>query len=550
MRQSREFSGSGTEYLSAYAPWGLVRARTWVTLVAATLLVTACGTPGGSNASSQPSAQASGSQATASQASDEPSGPSGSIIIAQGFDPRSLFANSSTAQQEINISEQINEKLIEFSVDATEYEPRLATGWEQVDDVTTHLFLRKGVTFTNGEPFNAESAKFSLDVWLNAESYVGFTTVIDHAEIVDEYTVAIVTKTPTLLHMPALAMGSFQYPKSYFEQVGEDQFAVSPIGTGPYVLDHWNRGSEVVLKANRDYWNGPPAIETVTFRSIPEGAARLAALEAGDVDFIIDVPLDAVERLEAQPETALFSRPSNRMFYVTLSTIRDTPLRDPKVRKAMWYAIDVQGIIDSLFLGRGTQLKGQVLGPSYFGFDPDREATPYDPDLARQMLAEAGYPDGFEVTFPYPSGRYAQDTEIGQAIAAQLEQVGIRTQQEVLESGTWLDRLITKDLNDFTFAGSLPPPDAHFMYSQFQSDFYYAYHGNKEVDKLLEQGATSVDPDERRAVYREIMDIMEFDDPFYVPLFQPEEFYAAVTGLAGFEPRASQFLDVRAWSLP
>jgi peptide/nickel transport system substrate-binding protein len=516
------------------------------------IVLAACAPPATPGPSSAPATESAATSAPAAQPTSAPTqaalAPSGQLTIAQGIDPRSLWSNSSTTQQEINVSEQITEKLFEFSADASEFEPRLATEWEQIDDTTLRMKLREGVNFTNGEEFDAESAKSSIEVMLEAPSYAFFVASIAGAEVVDKYTVDIKTKNPTLLHMPALAMGSFQYPAKYFAEVGSDGFGQSPIGTGPYKFVDWVKDSHITLEANPDYWAGPPAMETVIFRNIPEGAAKLAALEAGEVDFIIDVPLDAVERVENNTDLQLFSRPSNRMFYLTGSTLSDSPIKNPAVRRALWYAVDVDALIQGLFKGRATRLNGQILVPGFFGYDPDRKPTPYEPEKAIQMLADAGYPDGFEITFKYPAGRYAQDKEAGQAIAAQLAKVGIQTNQEVLEPGTFLDQLVNLELNDLYFGGSLPPPDAHFMFTQFQTGFRYSYYSNPKFDELLQKGATTADREERIQIYKQIMDIFD-EDPPYVPLYRPEDYYAGTQSVSGFTPRASQFLDVRAIKL-
>lgn len=474
--------------------------------------------------------------------------PAGKLTLAQGIDPRSLWGNSSTTQQEINVSEQITEKLFEFSTDANEFEPRLATSWRQVDDTTLEVKLRPGVTFTNGEAFDAESAKFSIDEMIKAPSYSSFVGVIAGAEVVDKSTIRIKTKSPTLLHMPALAMGSFQYPPAYFKQVGADGFGQKPIGTGPYKLAEWVKDASVTLEANEKYWAGPPPTKTVVFRNIPEGAAKLAALEAGEIDFIIDVPLDAVERIQRNPDLQLFSRPSNRLFYLVPSVLTDTPLKNAKVRQALWHAVDVNGLIQGLFKGRAKPLAGQVLTPSFFGFDPNRKPTPYDPDRAKQLLAEAGFPNGFEFVFKYPSGRYAQDKEVGQALVSQLQKVGLRPKQEVLESGTFLTQLTSLQLNDMYLGGSLPPPDIHFMYQQFQTGFRYSYYTNAQFDELLKQGAATANREERAGIYKKMLDLCEQDPP-YIPLYQPEDYYAGSKKLTGFVPRASQFLDVQTFKL-
>ena len=509
----------------------------------------AAAAPPASPVAAKPAEAAKPAAAQAAPAAKTGVVPAGKLTIAQGIDPRSLWPNSSTTQQEINVSEQITEKLFEFTPNGDGFDPRLATEWKQIDDTTLQLKLRQGVTFTNGEPFNAESAKMSVEVVLKSPSYSAFSNVMAGAEIVDQYTLNIKTKSPTLLHMPALAQGSFQYPAKYFQEVGEEGFGKKPIGTGPYVFGEWVKDSAVTLEANTGYWNGAPAVKNMIFRNIPEGAAKLAALEAGEIDFAIDVPLDAVERLERNPDLSLASRTSSRAYYLAPSTLTDTPLKNPKVRQALFHAVDVQALIKGLFKGRAKQLaQVQQVTPGSFGYDEKRTVHPYDPDKAKAMLAEAGYPNGFEFTFKYSSGRYAQDKEMGQAIASQLAKVGIKANQEVLESGTFLTQLSQLKLENMRLAGSLPPPDAHFTFQTYQTGFRYSYYSNKEVDELVNKGASTANVQERLDAYKKILDIFEQDPP-YVALFLPDDFYGLTKKVKGFTPYASQFIDTRMLSL-
>jgi peptide/nickel transport system substrate-binding protein len=474
--------------------------------------------------------------------------PQGTLRVAQGLDPRSLYGNSSTIQQEINVYEQITEKLIEFSADGSSFEPRLATEWEQLDDTTLQMKLQQNLKFTNGEEFDADSAVFSLQKMIEAPGYASWVSMLEGAEVVDKYTINVKTKYPTMLHVLALAMGSFQYPRKLLAEIGEEEFGKNPIGTGPFAFGDWLKDSQVTLQNNPDYWAGPASIQTVVFRNIPEGAARLAALEAGDVDFIIDVPLDSVDRVEGNPELQLFMRPSSRFFYMVPSTLSDTPLKDAKVRQALQYAVDVDALIKGLFNGRATRLQGQFALPWQFGFDPERQAKPYDPDKAKQMIAEAGYPDGFDITFKYSAGRYVQDKEVGQAIAAQLAKVGIRCKQEVLESGTFLTQLINLQLNDMYIVGSLSPPDINFSLQVFETGFMHSYYSNPKFDELFRKAAKLVDPAERMSLYKQINTILD-EDPPYVPLYYPNDHYGARQNVGGFTPRASQFLDIRTFTL-
>lgn len=480
---------------------------------------------------------------------DSGGGGDANLTVALTADVRSLAPSSSTVQQEINVSEQITEKLVEFSVDATEIEPRLATSWTQVDDVTLELDLRTGVEFTNGEAFDAESAVYSInEVTLTAPPYSSFVSMIDHAEVVDENTIRVVAKGPTGLLLNALAMGSFQYPAEYFAEVGLEGFGAAPIGTGPFVLDKWTKGDSISMTANPDYWGGAPAINSLTFRVIPDKSAQIAALQSGQIDLMNDVPVGSINTIRDGDGVTLATRPSNRIFMLDLSELTDTPLADPAVRRALWYAIDTESLIENQLGGLGTPLNGQILVPTYFGYAEGGETTEYDPEKARELLADAGYPDGFSVTFKYSSGRYTQDTELGQAIADQLSSVGITVTQEPLESGTFLTQLTTLELNDMFLFGTLPPPDAHFMYQQFLTGSTYSYYSNTEVDELLAKEASSADQDERAAVFAQITDIFREDPPF-VPLFQGEDTYGVSTRVDGFTPRASQFLDITSISV-
>ena len=526
--------------------------RLLVVLTVLALVATACSsdsadgsttTTGGDSGTTTTAGDDGDTTTTTEADSGEPE----TLVIGMGFSPRSLWANSSTTQQEINISEQINEKLIEFGPDG-QFEPRLAKSWEQLDDTTLELKLEEGVTFTNGEPFNAESAAFSVDVMLNSFAYGTFTSAVSGTEVIDDYTLHIKTAVPTGLHMAALAVGSFQYPMEYFAEVGEEEFGMAPIGTGPYMLEEWVIGEEVRLTVNPDYWYNTPDIEKVIFRSIPEEASRLAALETGEIGLLLDLPLDAADRIEANPDLQVLGRAGNRLYGLTLSTLSDTPLVEPEVRQAIKYAIDVQEIIDGPLQGRAVALADQRMTPAYFGFDPDREPIEHDPDLARQMLADAGYPDGFSVTFKYPSGRYTKDAEVSQVIAAQLAEVGIEVEQEVLEPGTFLDQLNALELNDMFFSGTLPPPDAHYVYFQNECEWRYAYYCREDVDALIEAGTQTVDVDERMDIYNQIRAIFD-EDPPQVNLYVTEDLYGATSALSGFTPWGSQFTDVREFEL-
>ncbi|MGQ0549137.1 MAG: ABC transporter substrate-binding protein [Armatimonadota bacterium] len=466
------------------------------------------------------------------------------LVVAQGFDPRCLSPLFGTAQQDKNISGQVVERLIQFAPDSLGYLPELAFRWQKVAPDTLRLTLRQGVRFTNGEPFNALSAKYSLDQMLTARSLAFFVEMLRAAEVVDLYTVDVKAKGPTSerLMLSALAMGSFQYPPAYTEQVGLLRgFCNRPVGTGPYKFVEWIKDDRVVFEANADYWGGAPRVKRLVFRPIPEGAARVAALQAGDVDLAIEMPLDAWDRVTKDTNLATHWIRGMRIFRLTLAAKWEHPLQNKKVRQALQYGIDVDAIIRTVLKGRARRLEGQPLTNEYFGYQQDFKAHPYDPERTKKLLAEAGFPNGFEATFKYPHGRYAQDKEVSEAIAAQLLKVGVRTRQVVLEPGEFLTQLSALGLRDIFFSGSLPPPDAHYFYTQFMCDFRYAYWCRPEFDALVRKAVTTPDDKDRNKVYREIAQLLQ-DDPTGVSLYAPHDLYATSKSLAGWRPYKDQFL--------
>jgi len=466
------------------------------------------------------------------------------LVVAQGFDPRCLSPLFGTAQQDKNVSGQVVERLVQFSPDSLGYLPELAIRWQKVSPDTLRLTLRQGVRFTNGEPFNALSAKYSLDQMIAARSLAFFVEMLRGAEVADLYTVDLKAKGPTSerLMLSALAMGSFQYPPAYTEQAGLLRgFCNRPIGTGPYKFVEWIKDDRVLFEANGDYWGGAPRFKRLIFRPIPEGAARVAALQAGDVDLAIEIPLDAWDRITKDPNLATHWIRGMRIFRLTLAAKWEGPLQNKKVRQALQYGIDVDAIIRTVLKGRARRLEGQPLTNEYFGYQQDLKAYPYDPERTKRMLAEAGFPNGFEVTFKYPHGRYAQDKEVSEAIAAQLLKVGVRTKQVVLEPGEFLTQLSALGLRDMFFSGSLPPPDAHYFYTQFMCDFRYAYWCRSEFDGLVRRAVTTPDDRDRNKLYREAAVLLQ-DDPTGISLYAPHDLYATAKTVAGWRPYKDQFL--------
>lgn len=470
---------------------------------------------------------------------------SGTLTIAQGLDPRGLNPLDGTAAQEHNVSTQIVQKLLMYNPEGVVI-PYLAESWEQLDDTTLQIKLRDGVAFTNGEPFDAEAAKFSIGLLMEATSYSRYTTDFDSVEVVDPLTFNLISKGPSAAILATVARGSWMLPPAYYQEVGPDEFAQKPIGTGPFKLKEWVKDDHVTLEANPDYWEGAPGVQEVIFRPLPEPASRVAALEAGDVDIIIDLSLPDVERVDGTDGISASTVDGMRLMSLTMAKIQEGPFEDVRVRQAICYGLDVPTIIEAVFAGRALQLQGQLATPAYFGYTDQITAYPFDPEKGKALLAEAGYPDGFDFDFQYTSGRYAQDKEVGEIIAQELEaNLGIRANQMVLESGDFLDQLTALTLGPMFYSGSLTIPELYFQLStDLCEGASYSYFCNEEYDATLRKAVTTVDDEARLALYADTSKIAH-EDPPRAWLFAPQDAYGVRDRVVDFAPRPDQWLDLR-----
>lgn len=346
--------------------------------------------------------------------------------------------------------------------------PGLAVEWGPISDDVWEFKLREGVKFHDGSDFTAEDVVFSYERVPNVpnspSSFATYTAGIDSIEVVDDFTIRITTNGPYPL-LP-IDLSTIQIVSSEDPDATTEQFnsGVASIGTGPYKFVSYTPGESIVMEANADYWGGAPAFDTVTYRPISSDAARVAALLAGDVDVISGVPTSDIATLEDNPDIVLSQGVSNRVIYLHIDSRRVyspyvtdndgnpmfNPLQDVNVRKAISMAIDRDTIVDEVMEGIAIPA-GQVLPDGFFGVSDNIEVPEYDPDGARALLAEAGYPDGFRLTIHGPNDRYINDEQIAQAIAQMLTRVGIKTEVETMPRSVYFGRA-TGDENGSEFS--------------------------------------------------------------------------------------------------
>ena len=471
--------------------------------------------------------------------------PTGEIIIAQGTDAASLDPQLQNDAFSTSILSNVFDTLIYRNADL-ELEPGLATSWELIDDTTWKLTLREGVSFQNGEAFSAEDVKFTLERPLDPDvnsPLAGRFGVIAGVDIVDDATVMVRTTTPYPL-LPARLSEWFILPKDYVEATDQATLSTRPVGTGAYRFVEWVKDDHLSLTAYEDHWRGAPIIKDVVFRPIPEESTRVAALQAGDVDLITNVPAFRQEELQSLSGVEVRAVPSTFFQYVAFDGTKNPVLADPRVRQAIQYATNVPEIVEFLFNGSARQV-AVPLAFGTFGLDESIEPYPYDLEKAKALLAEAGYPDGITFDLDAPVGRYAQDKEVVEALVGQWAQAGINANLNLNEWSVQLTK----------YRDGAALEEAHFMgwgTSTFDADdVLYGGLGNRpnksnyvndELTDLVTRARTSMDPEVREELYAQAQRIIYEDAP-WLALFQQYDIYG-VRDLV-WQPRPDQKIEVR-----
>ncbi|MCL0053207.1 ABC transporter substrate-binding protein [Dehalococcoidales bacterium] len=449
-------------------------------------------------------------------------------------------------------------------------QPRLATGWEVSDDARVWtFFLREGVRFHDGTPFNAEAVKFTFERHMETDPFaVGVE--IEKIEVVDEYKVRLTLKEPfvPLLSELTRTRSSIISPTS----VADGEF--KPIGTGPFKFEEWVKEEKIVLSRNEDYWDGAPLLAKVIFKIIPDAHTRVMAFEAGEVDIIGvgfgQIPPEEIQRLKDDPKVRLLSRsPAHNTVWLAINQ-KNEFLQDLKVRKAVNYAIDTESIVEHVIEGAGCLAVAPWSPAKIFGVKPGLQLPGYDPEKSKALLAESGWVDTDGDGVLDKDGRPFKVTlivqnrppwrAIAEAVQAQLLDVGIAMEISELERGAYMKLLRTGDFDLAGISGMGLPTNDPYMHI---SNFYHSRYGfkigeeapnpslinNPELDSLIEEMVVTVDPEQRRALYHRIQEII-IDEAVGVYLYHSAIFVALQENVAGFEISGGFWnLDLRDVSL-
>jgi peptide/nickel transport system substrate-binding protein len=413
------------------------------------------------------------------------------------------------------LMDHISDPLVRTGRDG-KLQPWLATGWKSIDPLTWELTLRRGVKFQNGEPFDARTVKFFYDT-MNDPKTLSPTksnhTWVARVDIVDDYTVRVVTREPYPVAPGKFTM-AHMLPPDYVAKVGYDGYRRRPIGTGPYRLTEYVRDDHVTLEAFDGWWAGPPKIKTLVYRPIKEDSARVSALLAGEIDLAFDVPPELIPLVERARNAKIKKALSVRTLFLFLNTINPTyPTTKREVREAVNYAIDRDSLNKNILGSTGAP--AAWLNPNTFGINPDLAPVPYDPARAKQLLAEAGFPNGVDLVLDAFQGRFIKDKELAEAIAGQLTQAGIRTRVQIHEWGVFTKRMWSHQSNPLAllaWVDNVGDPDVQ-NYRVLQTGGTWSQNSDPALDVQIKAIASEMDPDKRKALIVRQQDYMRHSFP-------------------------------------
>ncbi|WP_114377298.1 ABC transporter substrate-binding protein [Elioraea thermophila] len=436
--------------------------------------------------------------------------------------------------------------------------PEIAEAWRAVDARTYEFRLRPNIRFHSGDPLTAEDVAFTFNRLVKDGAMGGQTSPrkgllgpMQEAVVVDERTVRLILGEPWPI-LPAMLPFQEVVNRRHVERVGQEGMQTRPDGCGPFRLVEWRRGEAIILERFAEYYGGspdiPPAgpaqVDRVIFRILPENAARVAALLAGEVDIINELPPSAMRQVEASPNAVVAKVNGTRTFFVALNNAK-APFSDVRVRRALNHALDKQAIIARILNNTATPLRG-VMSPDAFAFNPDLPEYRHDLARARALLAEAGVAEGTELVLDTTAAL----KEVAEAIAALLSRTGLRVRAQVWEGAVltpmWQDpaRRRERDMLLTSWGnGSLDPSDIMVPTLRTGGRGNTAGFSHPEVDRLLDAAETELDQAKRAEMYKRAQAIVTDQAP-WIFLWLPQDIYGVSRRIAGWRPQADSRINL------
>ena len=478
------------------------------------------------------------------------------LRIALSTEPTSIDPHYHNLSPNNALATHIFGALIEQN-ETQQLQPGLAVSWKPINDTTWEFKLREGVKFHDGSPFTAEDVAFTIgragNVPDSPSSFGIYTKPIKEVKVIDPTTVHFVTETPYPLLPNDLSTVRI-VSKKHGEGATTSDYnsGKAAIGAGPYKLVSFTPGQAIVLEANPNYWGDKPAFEKVTFRPITNDAARVAALLSGDVDLVDGVPTADIAQLKKNANVNVVNAVSNRIIYLHIDSDRDVtpnvtakdgkeiknPFKDVRVRQAISMAINRQAIVDRVMEGIAIPA-GQLLPNGFFGVSPNIQVPTYNPQGAKKLLEEAGYPNGFKVTIHGPNDRYINDAQIVQAVAQMLSRIGVEAAVDTMPRSTFFSRasklefsLLLVGWGSGTGEASSPLKSllATFNRETGMGPSNRGRYSNKEFDETLAKALVTVDDSAREKLLQKATELA-MADVGLIPLHYEVSTWATRKGL-------------------
>jgi peptide/nickel transport system substrate-binding protein len=451
------------------------------------------------------------------------------VLIAIQAEPSKLNPITYQDTEADFVLSQIHDPLVELT-ESGDYtsEGAVIESYSLSEDGKTYSFkIKKGIKFHNGEELNAEDVKFSYESFMDetlGSPHRDYYSDIDEVVVIDDYTVEVRLKNRNVTFLTSARLRNKVLPKDYIEEVGWEGYEQHPIGSGPYEFVRHDPGQRIVLKRFDDYWQGPAKIPNLEFRFFPELTSAIMALQAKQIDFIAELPAEEFKALQNNPSLDLGYGTYQKFedHRIVFNRRPDSIFSDVKVRQAVAYAINRDEIITLTMGDMAVPAVGRV--PNFHeAYSPDIPAYEYNPEKARELLKEAGYPNGFTTKIFAPSNYRERVLEV-QQIQRQLANVGIQAEVVAIEWGTYLDVTAEGEAPMFRERWSATSPSPFSFVESWHSEsswnsIFGTYH-NDEVDKLVDQIKVTVDPEKRWELYREVQRIA-MEDAVCVPLYWP-----------------------------
>ena len=487
------------------------------------------------------------------------------IAIGLGADVTSMDPHFHNLTPNSNVAGHIFDTLVAMDP-RMRLKPGLAESWRTIDDLTWEFKLRRGVKFHDGSELTAADVVFSIErtaqIPNSPSPFTIYTSRITEKIIVDPYTVRFRTAAPYPLMANDLGTIFIVSSKAAKGATSDDfNSGKATIGSGPFKFVRYAKGDRIELARNDAYWGPKPVWDRVTFRIITSDPTRVASLLAGEVRAIENVPTSDLAKLRTNKDFNIYRTVSVRLMYLHLDTARDkspfvtdkagkpldkNPLRDLRVRRALSKAINRQALVERVMEGAAVST-GQLMPEGFFGYVPGIKLEAYDPDGAKKLLAEAGYPDGFGLTLHAPNNRYVNDEQVAQALAQMFARIGIQTKVDAMPSAVFFSRGSKLEFS-FLLAGwgadtmeaSSPLKSllATFSNEKGMGASNRGRYSNPKLDAVLDQALATVDDAKREKLLQQATEI-GVGDLGIIPLYHQHNLWAARRGVV-YEPRADE----------